>query len=74
VLPPGIVPPILELMELPSPLKYKEFVSPDTKSLRMNTRGHKNAKLSEDELEALRQTMVKQDERMQNEAASLQKQ
>jgi len=40
----------------------------------MNTRGHKNAKLSEDELEALRQTMAKQDERMRTEAAALQKQ
>jgi len=28
VLPPGTVPLILELMELPSPLKYKEFVPP----------------------------------------------
>jgi len=40
----------------------------------MNTRGHKNAKLSEDELEALRHTVAKQDERMRNEAAALQKQ
>jgi len=40
----------------------------------MNTRGHKNAKLSEDELEALRQTMAKQDERMRSEAAALQNQ
>jgi len=40
----------------------------------MDTRKRKNTKLSEDELEALRQTMAKQDDRMQNEAAALQKQ
>jgi len=40
----------------------------------MDTRSRKPAKLSEDKLEALRQTMAKQDERMRSEAAALQKQ